>query len=331
MNLEKIESYIENKIEENLNLDYKASGSLQRNDNKTSEISKDVSAFANSDGGIIIYGIKEDQINRHLPDSIDPINRNEISKEWLEQIIQSKIRPRINGIIIHSVSVTEQTHEVVYVVEIPKSNTAHQANDKKYYKRFNFNSEPMYDYEIRDILNRNKSPIIDIELEIKKYTYEVKQQNFGIPPFNIETGGIHQNSEPSKEYKTNYILRIFARNNGRVLANYLNAYIEIPEKYLKENESLGEGLSSIFMENTIRDIVDSNFIPNMNGGGYADHKYGPSRYDPILPTRSLLLESVKLNEKFIESIDILEWKVYSDNAEPRSGNIKLSEIKIFEE
>lgn len=162
MNIEKVKSFIENKIEENLNLDYKASGSLQRNDKKTNEISKDVSAFANSDGGTIIYGIKEDQINRHLPDSIDPINRKEISKEWLDQIIQSKIRPRIDGIVIHSITVKEGFDQVVYAVEIPKSNTAHQANDKKYYKRFNFNSEPMYDYEIRDILNRSKHRLLTL-------------------------------------------------------------------------------------------------------------------------------------------------------------------------
>ena len=329
MDLNKVNSFIENKIEENLNLDYKASGSLQRNDTKTNEISKDVSAFANSDGGIIIYGIKEDQINRHLPESIDPINRNEISKEWLEQIIQSKIRPRINGIVIHSVSVDEQTNKVVYVIEIPKSNTAHQANDKKYYKRFNFNSEPMYDYEIRDILNRTKSPIIDLELEIQKYTYEVNQQNFVLPAFSIGSNGMYQKAEPAKEYKTNYTLRIFAKNNGRVLANYVNAYIEIPKKYLKEDEEEENGISNIFMENTIRDIVDSTYIPTLNGG-YSSPKYGPSRYDPILPTRSLLLKSIKLNESFIGSTDILEWNVYSDNAEPRNGNICLSEIKIFE-
>lgn len=329
MDLKKIKSFIENKIEENLNLDYKASGSLQRNDKKTNEISKDVSAFANSDGGIIIYGIKEDQKNRHLPDSIDPINRKEISKEWLEQIIQSKIRPRIDGIIIHSISIEEQTDNVVYVVEIPKSNTAHQANDKKYYKRFNFNSEPMYDYEIRDILNRIKSPVIDLELEIQKYTYEVEQQNFGLPAFSIGTDGMYQKAEPAKEYKTNYTLRIFARNNGRVLANYVNAYIEIPRKYLKEKEESENGISSIFMENTIRDVVDSTYIPTMNGG-YSSPKYGPSRYDPILPTRCLLLESVKLNDLFIESTDTLEWKIYSDNAEPRNGNIRISEIEIIE-
>src|SRR5690606_34903955 len=329
MNLDKIVRYIENKIEENLNLDYKASDSLQRNDKKTNEISKDVSAFANSDGGMIIYGIMEDKVNRHLPDSIDPINRKEISKEWLEQIIQSKIRPRISGIVIHSITVNEESDLVVYAIEIPKSNTAHQANDRKYYKRFNFNSEPMYDYEIRDILNRTKSPIIDLELEITKKILEVSKPTYEIPAFTIGNDGKFQKAEPTKEYKTNYTLRIYARNNGKVLANYLNAYIDIPEEYLVEKENSKNGIVSIFMENTIRDIVDSKFIPTMNGG-YARPKYGPSRYDPILPTRCLLLKDIEINEAFINSNKVLEWIIYSDNDEPRNGITKISEIEIFE-
>lgn len=332
MDLKKIKSYIENKIEENLNLDYKASGSLQKTDNKTNEISKDISAFANSDGGIIIYGVKEDQINRHLPDSIDPISRKEISKEWLEQIIQSKIRPRIDGIIIHSISVEENSNFVVYAIEIPKSNTAHQANDKKYYKRFNFNSEPMFDYEIRDILNRTKTPVIDLELEIIKQTFEVKKATFSMPSFTIGTDGKFQTKteiEQPIEYKTNYTLEIFAKNNGKILANYLNAYIGIPDKFLKEKEDTENGIANIFLENTIRDIVDSKYIPNINGG-YSIPKYGPSRYDPILPTRSLLLKSINLNEELINSDETLEWVVYSDNAEPRNGITKMSEIKIIE-
>ena len=329
MDLNKINSYIENKVEENLNLDYKASGSLQRNDKKTKEISKDVSAFANSDGGLIIYGIKEDKINRHLPESIDPINRKEITKEWLEQIIQSKIRPRIDGIKIHSITVNGQSDQVVYAVEIPKSNTAHQANDRKYYKRFNFNSEPMYDYEIRDILNRTKSPVIDLELEITKKTYEITIPTYGIPSFSIGNDGMFQKAEPTKEYRTNYALRIWARNNGKVLANYLNAYINIPQEYLAEKEESKSEVASIFMENTIRDVVDSTYIPSMNGG-YASPKYGPSRYDPILPTRCLHLKDIKLNEKFENSDKVLEWVVYSDNAEPRNGTIKISDIEIFE-
>ncbi|QSW89588.1 ATP-binding protein [Flavobacterium endoglycinae] len=330
MDLNDIKNYIENKIEENLNLDYKASGSLQKSDAKTNEISKDVSAFANSDGGIIVYGIKEHQINRHLPDSIDPVDRKLISKEWLEQIIQSKIRPRIDGIIIHSITVDENSDQVVYAVEIPKSNTAHQAHDKRYYKRFNFNSEPMYDYEIRDVLNRTKAPIIDIELEIIKTTREIKKP-FGLPEFTFgQNGKAVKAPEPVKEYKTQYTLRVYARNTGKILANYLNAYLKIPEIHLTDDYENQNGITNLFMENTIRDIVDSKWVADI-GGGYSIPKYGPSRYDPILPTRSLMLKDIKIQDSVFDSDIDLEWVVYCDNAEPRNGSHKISNIKIFNE
>ena len=52
-----LEDLINNEVEENLHLDYKSAGSLSKEDKKKAEITKDVSAFANSDGGIIVYGI----------------------------------------------------------------------------------------------------------------------------------------------------------------------------------------------------------------------------------------------------------------------------------
>lgn len=83
------------------------------------------------------------------------------------------------------------------------------------------------------------------------------------------------------------------------------------------------------MENTIRDIVDSEIIPTMTGG-YPRPKYGPSRYDPILPLRCLHLKDITLNENILGSNDVINWIVYSDNAEPRNGAINISEIETFE-
>lgn len=54
-----LEQLISNEIEENLHLDYKSAGALSKIDKKKDEITKDVSALANSDGGIIVYGINE--------------------------------------------------------------------------------------------------------------------------------------------------------------------------------------------------------------------------------------------------------------------------------
>ena len=69
LTLDKISSLIDEKVEENLHLDYKAAAALGKTDGKKNEISKDVSSFANSDGGILIYGIKEydEKGMNHLP------------------------------------------------------------------------------------------------------------------------------------------------------------------------------------------------------------------------------------------------------------------------
>ena len=38
---------------------------MSKDDKKKAEIAKDVSAFANSDGGIILYGIEEQEHKAH--------------------------------------------------------------------------------------------------------------------------------------------------------------------------------------------------------------------------------------------------------------------------
>ena len=124
---------IANQVEENINLDYKGADSLQKTDGKKREISKDVSAFANSDGGTIIYGKREfdDAARRHLPEKLDPVDRTSISKEWLEQVINSNIQPKVSGILITPIQLSSSANHVAYIVTVPKSITAHQASDKK--------------------------------------------------------------------------------------------------------------------------------------------------------------------------------------------------------
>src|SRR5262249_14876653 len=90
-----LQRLIDDGAEENLTLDYKAADALGTTDGKKKEITKDVSAMANSAGGVIIYGIKEhdEEDKKHLPEMLTPIDRTQFSKEWLEQVINS-IQPR---------------------------------------------------------------------------------------------------------------------------------------------------------------------------------------------------------------------------------------------
>ncbi len=151
---------IANRQEESIQLDFKRADALQQTDGKKKdEISKDVSAFANSTGGTIVYGIAESGGEPRVASGLSPIDPKEISKEWLDQVINSRIQPRVAGIIINPVELgTKDPGKFVYVVIIPQSTTAHQASDKKYYRRFSFQSVPMEDYEVRQTMNRASHP-----------------------------------------------------------------------------------------------------------------------------------------------------------------------------
>lgn len=82
-NQAELQRHIDDGVEESLNLDYKASGALEKSDPKKIEFTKDVSAMANSAGGVSIYGIKEhSQPNKkHLPEKLTPIDRTQFTKE----------------------------------------------------------------------------------------------------------------------------------------------------------------------------------------------------------------------------------------------------------
>lgn len=145
---------ISDQVQESLTLDYKECDALQKTEGKKNEISKDVSAYANSAGGTIVYGIRE---NGHVPTAIDVgYDPDDIGKEWLDQVINSRIHRRIDGVRINQIQLSgSRAGKVIYVVSIPRSTRApHMASDKRFYKRFNFESVPMEEYEVRDVSRR---------------------------------------------------------------------------------------------------------------------------------------------------------------------------------
>lgn len=151
---------IENEVEENVHLDYKAGTALQKNDRGKNEITKDISAFANADGGIIIYGLAE---RDHKPAELAPFDGNDFSKERLDQII-ANIQPSIKGVTIFPIRLDGDVSQSVYVVKIPRSSNApHMATDHRYYKRNNFQSVAMEDYEVRDLFTRADCPELEID------------------------------------------------------------------------------------------------------------------------------------------------------------------------
>lgn len=157
-------------VEENQHLDYKDGRFLRRDCQDA--LTKQIVGFANSDGGTLIIGVEEGKNNqKHLAVGFAPCDGVEWSKERLEILIDSNISPRIPGITIYPVRLDGDVNKSVYVIDIPKGTTCHQSSDGRYYFRLNFSTEVMRDFQIRDVMNRQKSTRLELSLRVQNEKY----------------------------------------------------------------------------------------------------------------------------------------------------------------
>ena len=310
----KLKNFIASEIEESLTLEYKAADALDRSDYKKKEITKDVSAMANAAGGLLIYGIAESSGSdrRYLPEKITPVDRNKFPREWVEQII-NQIRPRIDGIVIHAVNLDSGETDVAYVVEIPQSNTAHQASDHRYYKRFNFQSVPMEDYEVRDVMFREQTPNI-----VLSFLIEITSQ-LSVAPIGINKNGLTDSAFAAETPIYNLIVK--AHNNGSAFAQYVAVLLDVPAQILPEiknkiNLTDGGNFYRQRLYNLNQEFGDENFKANF----------------PLLGSMSMNWK-IPLKEDFAELIgqkSELKWKLYADNAAPKEGRTSFDEIETVD-
>ncbi|SRR5258706_1279878 len=153
---------IKDRASESINLEFKRCEALT-NDGWKRELAKDVSALANSAGGTIVYGIIEDSAT-HEAESIDlGYDPSELNIETLEQAINSRIQRRIVGVICKAVPLKkENPARVLYLLHVPESSHAPHMADHRFYKRHNFVSEYMEEYEVRERYRRETYPGKDI-------------------------------------------------------------------------------------------------------------------------------------------------------------------------
>jgi len=201
---EDLRELISSQAEESIHLDFKAAGALDKTNEKRAEIAKDVSAFANSDGGIIVYGITEEN---HVASDFSFIDGNEYTKEWLERVINDGIQRRILGIQISPIRVNGDIKQTVYVVKIPRSANAPHMCVKRhiYYRRYNFESVPMEDYEIRDLYNRIFIPRIKIDGCTFVRIYETESRC----EYQLTAKIINEGKQPCNSYKLNFYINNF--------------------------------------------------------------------------------------------------------------------------
>lgn len=154
-------------VQESTTLEFKDSRALNKTDDGRASLLKMVSALANSAGGILVYGLREDKhVATGLDEGVDP---NAMTKESIDQIISRGLTPKLQGYWIKQIWLSgERQGRVAYAIHVPQATAfaPHQHPDGKYYKRRNFTTEPMVDYEIRDAMGRGGKPELYLRFEL---------------------------------------------------------------------------------------------------------------------------------------------------------------------
>ena len=303
-----IENIIENKVRESNTLEFKQAEALynlaRKEEDDINEFTKDITAIANSSGGIIVYGIQEfpKGNNKGKAKKLSPIDKSKISVEWMEQIMNSRIQPRIQNYKIYEIDINED--QFVIAIDFQESITVHQANDKCYYKRFEFQSVKMDDWEIKSLVNRHNKPIVQEKIFIQK------KPDYLIKHFTKLRA---------------YDLVIVVENTGNIMANYLNCFFQIEKSAFKhldftnlEETSLTDFFEIQFSNKITRTITIQNNKFEIG-----------TEYEPLMPNSWRRLKIIPIKKSFFE--EKIEFKFFISTESTHSNKKYLtSKLEVAE-
>ena len=186
-----INKLVEKQEEESLVLDFKEYTEDNKKEKNAKEIAKDISSMANSEGGLIIYGIKEENSKAK---EIKWINSSEDFGERLLNIINTTIVPHIT-INIYTIISKENNDKCIYLVYIPKDVDSlycvTKDMDNRFYTRGGVVVTRMSPREIKDrfqlILEKQKKIIEFLEKLKRDYCEASKIDLNDKTYFNINT------------------------------------------------------------------------------------------------------------------------------------------------
>jgi hypothetical protein len=262
---------------------------------------KQVSAFANGAGGHLFIGIDDaGSIDGGVPTNLKAGGL----RAWLEDVTPGVVDPPLPSFNVHEIrGGGESSHigsgRAVYVIEIPSSRAApHQALDHRYYLRIAGKSRPMGHVHIEDVLRRTRHP----QIALTK-----------LGPY----GEIEYDETDARGPRALVSLRASLCNEGRNMARHVGGELILPRP-LVNSISRSRMLSYEGVRLTQRP------------GELSFFKY---QAVPLFPTQETFFQRVWVsvhrgNLALLADGGSVAWKLYADDAPPRTGSMPLSRFRV---
>ena len=184
ISLDDVRNLVDAKERENINLEYKAEIRGSGNDKK--ELAKDISAFANSEGGYLIIGIEEEEgVPKTIRGTSKIIGRQKV-EEWIENVLISNISQKVIT-NIKVLPLSERSDKVVVIIYVPvspkKPHMVTCQGENRYYKRHQFQVLPANEMEVRQMFESARQHLEELATFMKDRNLDDERgENFGRRP-----------------------------------------------------------------------------------------------------------------------------------------------------
>lgn len=225
-----IQLYFKERQEESSTLEFKCG------DVEITDVYKEVAAFLNTEGGLLIIGAPRESkevIGRKTITYCqgDVTYSKFISKDWLHQKLYSNITPSPTQIYIKEI--TTQSGNI-FILDIPQSfNPPHQSNaDGRYYIRIENEAKPAPHGLIQALFDKRKKP--KIKAEIKRVYFDNITDYLNVSLHN-------ESSIPAD--KVSFIVELF--NISETDNNFIESDDEVLGKKFSLSKKLDQVLASV--------------------------------------------------------------------------------------
>lgn len=279
---------------------------------KKNEFAKDLAAFANATGGVIIYGIDEtydektDQ--RTIKSFGQGIKKVDFNREQFIQIANSAVVPTVTGLQVRAIEHPADKDAYIIVVLIPETGNgaimvqAEGDHCFRYFQRQVTENKPMLNWQVRLINNKIINPQLILRFNTYDGLYFIK----------------YRNNESALVIRFPKI-----KNVGKVLANQVGFVMRIPNIFRNS--------SNITYFNELIDVRETkDYFEKMKVFNH-----------PIFPG----LEVNTFSEKFELSFNFpaddlfgvsqlkskrhnIRFSLFADNSEPKIYNLLIDYSKV---
>jgi hypothetical protein len=286
--VEDVQALIDNSVHESEVLEYKTA-SAPFDDKGRKEVAKDVSAMANSLGGVIIYGVATDPTLKSKPVRMEDVDPKCFAA--LDQVVNSQVRPPV----AFRKKLIPPSAPRVMVVDVPASeDPPHQSlYDKRYYRRSGEESIAMEHDLVAMYFGRRRGPVLEI----------LFQRHHQLEPFQ---------GEPP--VSNTVLLRVLVNNVGKRSAHHVLAVLGFPDKPQVEIVQT----NGSFMR--MGDVFPNKQVLQYSEALAIVHATSARIIGDVLLKVSREYAQLSAESPFVE------WELHADEMEAKSGVMSLRQL-----